>query len=157
MPANSYRVLLDPDGGINWETVTDGQVVRYRDEPGTGFRRRFLADLLKLLPIGLAALTPVLSELAPAKVSHNGGPCACNRVITKRERAMSRSIVTKILAAAAIISLFAAHTATAQQTQNPNCTTHFVYFTTGSYALTSEDQDHIRDVATMMQRTPVSS
>ena len=68
---------------------------------------------------------------------------------------MSKSIVTKILAAAAIMSLFAAHAATAQQTQNPNCTTHFVYFTTGSYALTSEDQDHIRDVATMMQNTPV--
>ena len=67
---------------------------------------------------------------------------------------MSKSIVTKILATAAIISFFAAHTATAQQTQNPNCTTHFVYFTTGSYALTSEDQDHIRDVAAMMQSTP---
>jgi putative cardiolipin synthase len=51
VPANSYRVLLDPDGGIIWETVTDGQVVRYRVEPGAGFRRRFVADLLKLLPI----------------------------------------------------------------------------------------------------------
>jgi cardiolipin synthase C len=51
VPANSYRVLLDPDGGIIWETVTDGQVVRYRVEPGAGFRRRFFADLLKLLPI----------------------------------------------------------------------------------------------------------
>ena len=51
VPANSYRVLLDPDGGIIWETVRDGQTVRYRDEPGTGFRRRFVADLLKLLPI----------------------------------------------------------------------------------------------------------
>ena len=51
VPANSYRVLLNPKGGIIWETVTDGQTVRYRDEPGTGFRRRFVADLLKLLPI----------------------------------------------------------------------------------------------------------
>ena len=51
LPANSYRVLLDPDGGIIWETVIDGQTVRYRDEPGTGFRRRFVANLLKLLPI----------------------------------------------------------------------------------------------------------
>ena len=67
---------------------------------------------------------------------------------------MSRSIVTKSLAAAAIMSLFAAHAATAQQTQNPNCTTHFVYFATGSHALTPEDQDHIRDVAAMMQSTP---
>ena len=51
--ANSYRVLLDPDSGIIWETVRDGQTVRYRDEPGTGFRRRSVADLLKLLPIDL--------------------------------------------------------------------------------------------------------
>lgn len=33
-------------------------------------------------------------------------------------------------------------------------TTHFIYFPTGSYALTSEDQDHIREVAGMMQSTP---
>ena len=33
-------------------------------------------------------------------------------------------------------------------------TIHFVYFATGSHALTPEDQDHIRDVAAMMQRTP---
>ena len=67
---------------------------------------------------------------------------------------MSKSMVTKSLAAAAIIGLFATHTATAQQTQPPNCTTNFVYFATGSHALTPEDQDHIRDVAAMMQRTP---
>jgi cardiolipin synthase C len=48
---NSYRVLLDPKGEIVWETEKDGQRVRYRDEPETGFRRRFVADLLKLLPI----------------------------------------------------------------------------------------------------------
>ena len=51
VPANSYRVLLASDGGIVWETVRDGQTVRYRDEPGTGFCRRFVANLLKLLPI----------------------------------------------------------------------------------------------------------
>ena len=37
--------------------------------------------------------------------------------IRKREPPMSRSIVTKSLAAAAIMGLFAAHAATAQQTQ----------------------------------------
>ena len=51
VPANSYRVLLDPNGEVVWETVTDGQTVRYRDEPDTGFRRRFVADLWKVLPI----------------------------------------------------------------------------------------------------------
>jgi cardiolipin synthase C len=51
VPANSYRVLLDPNGNIVWETVRNGQTVRYRDEPETGLRRRFVAGLLKLLPI----------------------------------------------------------------------------------------------------------
>ncbi len=51
VPANSYRVFLDPNGEIVWETVRDGKRVRYQDEPETGFRRRFVADLWKLLPI----------------------------------------------------------------------------------------------------------
>ena len=51
VPANSYHVLLDPNGEVVWETVTDGQTVRYQDEPDTGFRRRFVADLWKVLPI----------------------------------------------------------------------------------------------------------
>ena len=51
MPANSYRVLLDPTGALVWETERDGETVRYRDEPETGFRRRFVANLVKLLPI----------------------------------------------------------------------------------------------------------
>ena len=51
IPANSYRVLLDANGAIVWETARDGKRVRYQDEPETGFRRRFVADLLKLLPI----------------------------------------------------------------------------------------------------------
>ena len=67
---------------------------------------------------------------------------------------MSRSFATKSLAAAAIMGLFSAHAATAQQTQLPKCTTHFVYFATGSHALTPEDQNQIRDVAGMMQSTP---
>jgi putative cardiolipin synthase len=46
----AYRVLLDPNAGIVWETVKDGKRVRYQ-EPETGFRRRFVADLWKLLPI----------------------------------------------------------------------------------------------------------
>ncbi len=51
VPANSYHVLLEPNGDIVWETMRDGKRVRYRDEPETGFRRRLVADLLKLLPI----------------------------------------------------------------------------------------------------------
>jgi cardiolipin synthase C len=51
VPANSYRVFIDRYSSITWETVMDGHTVRYRDEPGTGFRRRLVANLLKLLPI----------------------------------------------------------------------------------------------------------
>jgi putative cardiolipin synthase len=36
---------------IVWETVKDSQRVRYNEEPETGFRRRFVANLWKLLPI----------------------------------------------------------------------------------------------------------
>ena len=51
VPANSYRVLIDPNGRIVWETMKDGHRVRYQGEPQTGFRRRLLANLWKLLPI----------------------------------------------------------------------------------------------------------
>ena len=51
VPANSYRVRLEPNGEIVWETMRDGQKVRYRHEPEAGFRRRFVANLWKLLPI----------------------------------------------------------------------------------------------------------
>ncbi len=51
VPANSYRVLLDANGKIVWETMRDGKRVRYQDEPDTGFRRRLVAGMLKLLPI----------------------------------------------------------------------------------------------------------
>ena len=50
-PANSYHVLLERDGKIVWETMRDGQRVRYGNEPETGFRRRLVAKLWKLLPI----------------------------------------------------------------------------------------------------------
>jgi putative cardiolipin synthase len=50
-PENCYRVRLDPKGAIVWETERDGRRVRYRDEPETGFRRRLVANLWKLLPI----------------------------------------------------------------------------------------------------------
>jgi len=49
--ANSYRVRFDAAGRVVWETVRDGEMVRYRNEPETGLRRRLVADLVKLLPI----------------------------------------------------------------------------------------------------------
>jgi putative cardiolipin synthase len=51
VPTNSYRVFLDPNGEIVWETEKDNQTLRHRNEPGTTFRRRLFANLLKLLPI----------------------------------------------------------------------------------------------------------
>jgi putative cardiolipin synthase len=50
-PANSYRVRLEANGAMVWETARDGQRIRYRNDPETGFRRRFVAGLWKLLPI----------------------------------------------------------------------------------------------------------
>ena len=50
-PGDSYRVFLDGQDRIVWETVQDGRKVRYDDEPEAGFRRRFVVDLLKMLPL----------------------------------------------------------------------------------------------------------
>jgi len=77
----------------------------------------------------------------------------------RKGTSMAKQRVTKSLAAAAaIMGFFAVHAATAQQTPSlplpAGSTAHFVYFATGGYALTPEDQDHIRDVAGMMQSTP---
>ena len=33
VPTNSYRVLLDLNGEIVWETEKDSQTLRYRNEP----------------------------------------------------------------------------------------------------------------------------
>ena len=71
---------------------------------------------------------------------------------------MAKQRVANSLAAAAIIGFFAVHAATAQQTPSlplpAGSTANFVHFATGSYALTPEDQDHIRDVAGMILSTP---
>ena len=70
---------------------------------------------------------------------------------SEKGKSMAKQKVTNSLAAAAIIGFFAVHAATAQQTPSvplpAGSTANFVYFATGSYALTPEDQDHIRDVA----------
>jgi len=74
------------------------------------------------------------------------------------QKSMAKRRVTNSLAAAAIMAFLAVHGATAQQTPSvplpAGSTANFVYFDTGSYALTPEDQDHIRDVAGMMLSTP---
>ena len=62
VPANSYRVLLDPNGGIVWETVRDGTIVRYSDEPETGFRRRLVAEPGEAPADRFATMTPMLDR-----------------------------------------------------------------------------------------------
>jgi cardiolipin synthase C len=51
VPANCYRVFLEKDGRMVWETFEDGETVRYDNEPQAGLRRRMAVGLLKLLPI----------------------------------------------------------------------------------------------------------
>lgn len=51
LPTNSFRVRLEPNGRMVWETAKDGLTVSYRNDPQTGFRRRCAAALWKLLPI----------------------------------------------------------------------------------------------------------
>jgi len=71
---------------------------------------------------------------------------------------MANQRIANSLAAAAIMGFFAIHAATAQQTPSlplpAGSTANFVHFATGSYALTPEEQDHIRDVAGMILSTP---
>jgi outer membrane protein OmpA-like peptidoglycan-associated protein len=68
---------------------------------------------------------------------------------------MLRRSVIKSLAAAAV-SFFAAHAATAQEVKNlpADATAHFIYFPTGGYKLDAKDEDQIRDVAGMIQSHP---
>jgi len=70
---------------------------------------------------------------------------------------MSHNRAAERLAAAVVAkSLFAASGAVAQQVQvlPAGSTTYPVHFPTGSYQLDGADQDTIRGVAAMMQRTP---
>jgi putative cardiolipin synthase len=49
-PENSYRVTLDR-GRLRWTTSDGGTLRVYTNEPETGWRKRFTADVLGILPI----------------------------------------------------------------------------------------------------------
>jgi putative cardiolipin synthase len=51
LPENSYRVLLDDDDDLVWVTEIDGREVRYDEEPGSTFGKRFITDLIMMLPV----------------------------------------------------------------------------------------------------------
>ena len=75
VPANSYRVLLDPNGGIVWETVRDGEIVRYRRRA-----RNRLPPALRRQPgeapaDRLATLTPIAWQPAAVARAWRGIEC----------------------------------------------------------------------------------
>lgn len=49
-PQTSYRLEL-VDGALVWDAEDDGQIVRYRHEPEASLYRRFIAAIVRLLPI----------------------------------------------------------------------------------------------------------
>ncbi len=50
-PENSYRVLLDENGKLYWVTVSDGEEVRYDTDPHSTGMQRFIAHLIRILPV----------------------------------------------------------------------------------------------------------
>lgn len=50
-PENSWRVVLDDDGGLSWTGLVDGKEVRYSHEPETSLGRRMKSGFISLLPI----------------------------------------------------------------------------------------------------------
>jgi putative cardiolipin synthase len=50
-PENSYRVRLDADGDLVWETQINGMAVRFHQDPETGFWDRFMSGFIGLLPV----------------------------------------------------------------------------------------------------------
>ena len=50
-PANSYKLVLDRSGAIEWVTEVDGKQVRYDAEPDVDGGKLALVDVLSLLPL----------------------------------------------------------------------------------------------------------
>ena len=46
----AYKVTLDDNGDLVWDTTINGKHVRERTEPASGTWRRFKAWFLKVLP-----------------------------------------------------------------------------------------------------------
>jgi putative cardiolipin synthase len=52
IPEASYQVQFDASGKLEWlERRPDGQLIRYKNEPGASFGRRFAVGFFSLLPI----------------------------------------------------------------------------------------------------------
>ena len=50
-PEVSYRVLLDNDGKLYWVASDEGKPLRYDTDPGSTPWQRFLARLIRMLPV----------------------------------------------------------------------------------------------------------
>ncbi|MCH1917927.1 phospholipase D family protein [Shewanella sp. A3A] len=49
-PENSYHVVIDADGDLQWHTIEQGQDVRYDSDPHSSAWQRFMVGMLQLLP-----------------------------------------------------------------------------------------------------------
>ena len=110
VPANSYRVLLNPNGEIVWETTREGQRILYWNEPETGFRRRFVAGLWKLLPIELATLTPIVCDRRKTSILALNSPNAelmCESPMSALESFTSLPLSRQLRFAAGANSVYA--------------------------------------------------
>jgi putative cardiolipin synthase len=50
-PENSYRVVLDDNGALHWVTEYEGREVRFATDPESTGWQRFVAGLIRLLPV----------------------------------------------------------------------------------------------------------
>jgi cardiolipin synthase C len=50
-PENAYHVTLNERGRLRWTTEEDGRPLVFRNEPDTRWWKRFVADVIKVLPI----------------------------------------------------------------------------------------------------------
>ena len=50
-PQNSYRVLLDENGKLYWETETEAETLRYDKDPRSTGWQRFQVGFIRLFPV----------------------------------------------------------------------------------------------------------
>ncbi len=50
-PENAFRVLLDDDGDLRWVIEKDGFRLHYEKDPNSRWHQRFIAGLIRLLPV----------------------------------------------------------------------------------------------------------
>ena len=48
LPKTSYKLTLDKNNDLHWETVEQGQLIDYTNEPDTSFWKRFKAEFLSI-------------------------------------------------------------------------------------------------------------